>query len=98
MIGPQQATRLALVGMLGCLTAGLISGHGSRLWAGLYLVVLARPQRPFTEAKRRAVLAAVAAKRVCDKCGPVDYIPRGGVCWDCRGYPPPDATLTGDPR
>ena len=63
------------------------------LVAYLYRVDLAAPKRPFTAAKRRAVLTAARSRQVCaGPCGRRDlgYIPpayTGRSCWDCAGLP-----------
>lgn len=54
------------------------------LIAYLYRIDKAAPKRPFTEAKKRAVHTAARSRRRCDYCGPVPYIPRHGICEDCR--------------
>lgn len=59
--------------------------HG-RLVAYLYDTRKAAAKRPFTPAKRAAVLKAARSRRRCDTCRRTDltYIPRDGVCEDCR--------------
>lgn len=54
------------------------------LIAYLYDTNLAAPKRPFAWAKLAAVYTAAAARRRCDYCGPVPYIPQAGICNDCR--------------
>lgn len=56
--------------------------------AYLYDVRKARPQFTKTPAKQAAVFTAAHARRRCDYCGPVGYIPRGGICEDCRDHRP----------
>ena len=59
------------------------------LVAYLYRVDLAAPKRPFTPAKRAAVLTAARSRQVCaGPCGRRDlgYIPpalTGRCCWEC---------------
>jgi len=54
--------------------------------AYLYDVELARPVRPMTEGRARALAAAMLARRTCPQCG-LDRgycIPRShGACWPC---------------
>lgn len=52
-------------------------------WAGLYDVDRAADKRPLTPAMRAAIDAALAARRVCQICGPVDHYVRTGLCSDC---------------
>lgn len=57
-----------------------------RLIAYLYDTSQAAAKRPFTPAKYAAVLTAARARRRCDTCRRTDltYIPRDGICEDCR--------------
>lgn len=57
-------------------------GHYAR-WAGLYDVDRVADKRPLTPAMRAAIDAALAARRVCQICGPVDHYTRFGLCSDC---------------
>jgi hypothetical protein len=63
------------------------SRKGNRMvFASLYLVSLAKPVRPMTDAKWCAVAAARAARCVCPTCRQrKSYcIPTSvGCCWDC---------------
>ncbi|GAA4890956.1 RRQRL motif-containing zinc-binding protein [Saccharopolyspora cebuensis] len=43
--------------------------RGGAAWAGLYRLDLARPKRTPTAAQRRALEAAMAARRRCRHCG-----------------------------
>lgn len=52
-------------------------------WAGLYDVDRAADKRPLTPAMRAAIDAALAARRVCQICGPVDHYVRTGLCSPC---------------
>lgn len=52
----------------------------------------ARPKFRLTAAKLAAVHTAARSRRRCDLCGPVDYIPREGICEDCRDGQPPSPT------
>ncbi|MEU6263895.1 RRQRL motif-containing zinc-binding protein [Saccharopolyspora shandongensis] len=56
-----------------------------RAWAGLYRVDLARPKRIPTVAQRRALLAAMTARRRCVRCGhDAGYcLPSTRICWNC---------------
>ena len=59
------------------------------LTAYLYRIDLAKPRRPFTEAKRAAVWTAAHSRKKCDgPCGrkwpELVYVPRFGVCEECR--------------
>ncbi|GAA2517901.1 RRQRL motif-containing zinc-binding protein [Pilimelia columellifera] len=61
-------------------------GVGGERVAYLYRVALAAPKRTATPAQRRAIDAALAARRTCRTCGVVRdyYIPRSlGECLDC---------------
>lgn len=65
-------------------------GVGGTRVAYLYRLDLARPKRTATEAQRRAVVAALRARRTCSTCGQVRsyYIPRSlGECLDCTTNP-----------
>ncbi|GAA4851324.1 hypothetical protein GCM10025787_38130 [Saccharopolyspora rosea] len=42
-------------------------------WAGLYRIDRAAPKRTATERQRRAISRALAARRRCSRCGPVDH-------------------------
>ena len=96
---PGYATRRQLT------TAGLRPGGqpiaAQILWRGvggtraayLYRVDLARPKRTATPAQRRAIAAALLARRTCPTCRQVRgyYIPRSlGECLACA-YPLEDA-------
>jgi hypothetical protein len=62
-------------------------GVGGDRAAYLYRLDLARPVRPMTPGRRRAVAAALRARRTCTTCGELRnyYIPRSfGECLDCR--------------
>jgi hypothetical protein len=62
-------------------------GVGGDRAAYLYRLDLARPVRPMTPGRRRAVAAALRARRTCTTCGELRnyYIPRSfGECRDCR--------------
>ncbi|MET9324051.1 RRQRL motif-containing zinc-binding protein [Streptomyces sp. NPDC003038] len=62
--------------------------QGEPMFAALYLVELAKPKRPMTEARWASIRKAVAARRFCPECNTEkDYeIPkRYGVCNDCPG-------------
>jgi hypothetical protein len=54
------------------------------LRAYLYDSRLAAPKRPMTAAKWEAVRTAARSKFRCGICGPVEYVPRDGVCESCR--------------
>ncbi|MEV6234929.1 RRQRL motif-containing zinc-binding protein [Saccharopolyspora shandongensis] len=56
-----------------------------KAWAGLYRVDLARPKRIPSAGQRRALLAAMAARRRCVRCGRDAgyYLPRARTCWGC---------------
>ena len=71
---------------------------GQILWAGvggtraafLYEVARALPKRTATEAQRRAIAAALQARRTCSTCRQVRdyYIPRSlGECLTCHERP-----------
>ncbi|WP_431928542.1 RRQRL motif-containing zinc-binding protein [Micromonospora wenchangensis] len=66
-------------------------GIGGTRAAHLYRVDLARPKRTATPAQRRAIAAALLARRTCRICGRVRpyYIPRSlNECLDCfEGVP-----------
>ncbi|WP_433299684.1 RRQRL motif-containing zinc-binding protein [Actinoplanes sp. CA-030573] len=79
--------------------AGLCPGRqpiaAQILWAGvggtraayLYRLDLARPKRPATPAQRRAIRAALRARRTCPTCREIRgyYIPRSlGECLTCH--------------
>lgn len=66
---------------------GSKAGRGP-LTAYLYDSRQAAPKRPMTPNKIAAVHTAARAKRRCENCGPIDYIPRHGVCEDCREAEP----------
>lgn len=57
----------------------------NRRFAWLYRVDLATPKRTPTPAQLAAVEAALAARRVCAICGPVDHTVRTSdqLCGDC---------------
>ncbi|MBF6511081.1 hypothetical protein IU422_25460 [Nocardia farcinica] len=75
--------------------AGLCpGGHGivaqlvwrnGKAWAGLYDVNQAKPKRVPTLAQRKALAAAMAARRRCTRCGSdAGYcLPRPRLCWNC---------------
>ncbi|MEU7174961.1 RRQRL motif-containing zinc-binding protein [Micromonospora tulbaghiae] len=68
-------------------------GVGGTRAAYLYRVDLARPKRTATPAQRRAIAAALTARRTCPTCRQVRdyYIPRSlGECLACA-YPLEDA-------
>ncbi|MEV0057258.1 RRQRL motif-containing zinc-binding protein [Saccharopolyspora shandongensis] len=55
-------------------------------WAGLYDLAHAKPKRTPTPAQRRALDAAMAARRRCLRCGRNAgyYLPRTTrTCWNC---------------
>src|SRR4051794_757655 len=56
-----------------------------RRFAWLYRADLAKPKRKATPAQLAAVQAALAARRVCAECGPVDHNIRTSdhLCGDC---------------
>jgi hypothetical protein len=59
------------------------------LTAYLYRIDLALPRRPFTEAKLAAVWTAAHSRKKCDgPCGrrwpELEYVPRFGLCNECR--------------
>lgn len=61
-------------------------GVGGTRVAYLYRLDLARPKRTATPAQRRAISAALRARRICPTCGELRgyYIPRSlGECLDC---------------
>ncbi|MEU8092389.1 RRQRL motif-containing zinc-binding protein [Micromonospora chalcea] len=71
----------------------LWQGVGGTRAAYLYRVDLARPKRTATPAQRRAIAAALTARRTCPTCRQVrdHYIPRSlGECLACA-YPLEDA-------
>ncbi len=62
-------------------------GVGGERAAYLYRLDLARPKRTATPAQRRAIAAALRARRTCPACGEVRdyYIPRSlGECLTCH--------------
>ncbi|TCB93522.1 hypothetical protein E0H26_22440 [Micromonospora zingiberis] len=62
-------------------------GVGGTRTAYLYRIDLARPKRTATPAQRRAISAALRARRTCPTCGQVRgyYIPHSlGECLDCH--------------
>lgn len=62
-------------------------GVGGERVAYLYRLDLARPKRTATSAQRRAIAAALRARRTCPSCGEIRdyYIPRSlGECLTCR--------------
>ncbi len=66
--------------------AGQIVWRHGKAWAGLYRLDLARPKRIPTVAQRRALVAAMAARRRCVRCGrDAGYcLPRSTRrCWGC---------------
>ena len=58
------------------------TGQPSR-WAALHDITQAAEKRAMTAAMRRAVDAALAARRLCRICGPVDHYTRAGLCSAC---------------
>ncbi|MER7011515.1 RRQRL motif-containing zinc-binding protein [Saccharopolyspora sp. NPDC000359] len=56
-----------------------------KAWAGLYDLHHAKPKRVPTLAQRRALAAAMAARRRCTRCGrDAGYcLPRPRTCWTC---------------
>lgn len=61
---------------------------GGQRVAYLYSVALARPVRPMTPGRERALAAAMAARRTCPDCRrDAGYvIPTSlGCCWPCSG-------------
>lgn len=66
-----------------------------RRWAWLYREDLARPKRIASAAQLAAVGKALAARRVCAVCGPVEHCVRttDQLCGDCHaaGVTPPAA-------
>lgn len=52
-------------------------------WAALFPVDQAADKRPCTPGMRAAIGAALAARRVCQICGPVDHYTRSGLCSEC---------------
>ena len=65
----------------------LWQGVGGERAAYLYRLDLARPKRTATPAQRRAIDAALRARRTCPICGELRdyYIPRSfGECLTCR--------------
>ncbi|MEU6264847.1 RRQRL motif-containing zinc-binding protein [Saccharopolyspora shandongensis] len=56
-----------------------------KAWAGLYRIDLAKPKRIPSAAQRRALLAAMAARRRCVSCGRDAgfCLPRPRICWSC---------------
>lgn len=66
-------------------------GVGGERAAYLYRLDLARPKRTATPAQRRAIAAALRARRTCSTCGEVRdyYIPRSlGECLTCNDRTP----------
>ncbi|MFF5176971.1 RRQRL motif-containing zinc-binding protein [Micromonospora sp. NPDC000316] len=62
-------------------------GVGGTRTAYLYRLDLARTKRTATPAQRRAISAALRARRICPTCGELRdyYIPRSlGECLDCH--------------
>ncbi|MEU8111528.1 RRQRL motif-containing zinc-binding protein [Micromonospora sp. NPDC048947] len=62
-------------------------GVGGTRTAYLYRLDLARPKRTATPAQRRAISAALRARRICPTCGELRdyYIARSlGECLDCH--------------
>lgn len=59
-------------------------------WAGLYDIDRAADKQPLTPAKRAAIDAALAARRVCQICGPVDHYVRYGLCNLCYAVAGPE--------
>jgi hypothetical protein len=65
--------------------ARLVWRRGER-WAELYAVNLAKPKRPMTQAKQRALDAAMTARRTCPLCArDAGYVlpTHLGCCLDC---------------
>ena len=66
-----------------------------RRWAWLYVEDRARPKRTASPAQFAAIGNALAARRVCAVCGPVDHCVRttDRLCGDCHatGVQPPTA-------
>ena len=66
-----------------------------RRWAWLYVEDRARPKRTASPAQLAAIGHALAARRVCAVCGPVDHCVRttDRLCGDCHatGVQPPTA-------
>nr|WP_012476909.1 hypothetical protein [Streptomyces sp. 44030]ABC67341.1 hypothetical protein pRL1.12 [Streptomyces sp. 44030] len=52
-------------------------------WAALFPVDQAADKRPCTPGMRAAIGAALAARRVCQLCGPIDHYTRSGLCSAC---------------
>lgn len=74
------------------IAAQILWRRGKRV-AYLYDKENAKPKRTATPAQRRAVDAALRARRTCSTCGVEQtyYIPRHyGQCLDCEGFPPAD--------
>ncbi|MET8229320.1 RRQRL motif-containing zinc-binding protein [Micromonospora sp. NPDC005298] len=66
-------------------------GVGGTRTAYLYRLDLARPKRTASPAQRRAISAALRARRICPTCGELRdyYIPRSlGECLDCHDERP----------
>ncbi|MGI5507449.1 RRQRL motif-containing zinc-binding protein [Lentzea sp. CA-135723] len=59
------------------------TGRPYRRWAALFPVEQACEKRPCTPGMRAAIDAALAARRVCQICGPVDHYVRTGLCGPC---------------
>jgi hypothetical protein len=77
-----------------------VEWRAGRRWADLYLVAVAKPKRPMTPARARALDAAMRARRTCPHCGhDVGYvIPRSWpVCWDCQAGIPASQHHHDDP-
>jgi hypothetical protein len=59
-------------------------GRGPQ-WAALYLIARAAPKRTATVRQRWAIERALAARRQCSRCGPVDHYVRTAkrLCSTC---------------
>lgn len=65
---------------------GQITWRRGKQWAGLYRIDLAKPKRNPTLSQRRALAAAMAARRRCTRCGTdTGYCLPTSIrrCWDC---------------
>lgn len=54
-----------------------------RRTASLYPIDQVREVLPMTPGRRRSIAAALAGRRVCEICGPVDHYVRSGLCAAC---------------
>jgi hypothetical protein len=87
-LGVMTRRQLAAAGLRpgGAQPVARIVWRRGRRWAELYSIEAALPKRPMTEGRRRALGAAMAARRRCPRCcRDAGYVIPGslGCCVDC---------------